>query len=214
MQWNPNILNKFIAPGITEFTEADIPDLSNDYPQAPYWLVNHFLNNALGSCSFKNRWRQVVLAYLRRAHNAFHAYHEARASTFGYLENNNPLHPQISKYFKALSCWENFSLQMSMAMDLFKMLNEDVGAFKKNDGSKEQRLYGIANMIKHTASAVKSGQCKESDTVPLWLSNHGLHSFDSVISYVEVSEVLGDASKLAEDYQDPYSLREKWTNNA
>jgi hypothetical protein len=210
MQWNPAILSKFIAPGIADFTSGDIPDLTERFPQAPHWVTNHFLNNALGT-SFKDRWRQVVLAYIRRAHNAFSSYHEARSRSLAYLDGNQPDNPRVGRYFDAVSSWENFALQISMATDLFRWLNEGQGAFQKNDGSKEQRLNEIANLVKHTASAVTSGQCGEADTVTLWLANDGKRSFGLIVSYAESSEILIDVSKLADDYQDPHSLREKWT---
>jgi len=209
MQWNPAILSKFIAPGIAEFTSADIPDLTDRFPQAPYWVTNHFLNNALRT-SFKDRWRQVVLAYIRRAHNAFSAYHDARSRTLAYLDGNQPENPRVGRYFDAVSLWENFALQISMAIDLFRWLNEGQGAFQKNDGSKEQRLYEIANLVKHTAKAVTSGQCGEADTVPLWLANDGVRSYGLIVTYAEASEILIDVSALADDYQDPLSLQEKW----
>ena len=210
MQWNPAILSKFIAPGIADFTSADIPDLTERFPQAPHWVTNHFLNNALQT-SFKDRWRQVVLAYIRRSHNAFSSYHEARSRTLAYLDGNQPDNPRVGRYFDAVSSWENFALQISMAIDLFRWLNEGQGAFQKNDGSKENRLYEIANLVKHTASAVTSGRCGEADTVPLWLANDGIRSFGLIVTYAESSEILIDISKLADVYQDPHSLREKWT---
>lgn len=209
MQWNPAILSKFIAPDIAEFTSANIPDLTDRFPQAPYWVTNHFLNNALRT-SFKDRWRQVVLAYIRRAHNAFSAYHDARSRTLAYLDGNQPDNPRVGRYFDAVSSWENFALQISMAIDLFRWLNEGQGAFQKNDGSKEQRLYEIANLVKHTAKAVTSGQCGEANTVPLWLANDGVRSFSLIVTYAEAAEILIDVSVLADDYQDPHSLREKW----
>jgi hypothetical protein len=212
MKWNPAILSKFIAPDIAEFTSAVIPDLTDRFPQAPYWVVNHFLNNALRA-AFKDRWRQVVLAYIRRSHNAFVAYHDARSRTFDYLDGNEPHNPRVGRYFDAVSSWENFALQTSMAIDLFRWLNQGQGAFAKNDGSKEQRLYEIANLVKHTASAVSAGQCTESDTVPLWLSNRGLHSFNLSVTYAEASEILVDVAVLADDYQDPHSLRDKWRSS-
>lgn len=70
MQWNPKVLSKFLAPGIAEFTSADIPILEDRYPQASHWIGNHFLNSVLRG-HFKDRWRQVVLAFIRRAQNAF-----------------------------------------------------------------------------------------------------------------------------------------------
>jgi hypothetical protein len=212
MKWNLAILSKFIAPDIAEFTSAVIPDLTDRFPQAPYWVVNHFLNNALRA-AFKDRWRQVVLAYIRRSHNAFVAYHDARSRTLDYLDGNEPHNPRVGRYFDAVSSWENFALQTSMAIDLFHWLNQGQGAFAKNDGSKEQRLYEIANLVKHTASAVSSGQCTESDTVPLWLSNRGLHSFNLSVTYAEASEILVDVAVLADDYQDPHSLRDKWRSS-
>ncbi|MEZ5543339.1 MAG: hypothetical protein R3F42_15055, partial [Pseudomonadota bacterium] len=104
MQWNPEILSKLIAPGIAEFRSAVVPDLTDKFPQAPYWVVNHFLNNALRA-AFKDRWRQVVLAYIRRSHNAFAAYHDARVRTLGYLDGNNPRDPRVGRYFDAVSSW-------------------------------------------------------------------------------------------------------------
>lgn len=213
MQWNPDILSKFLAPGIAEFTSADIPDLAHRYPQAPHWVGNHFLNNALRG-HFKDRWRQVVLAYIRRAQNAFLTYHKARRLTLEYLDGNQPDNPRINRYFGAVTAWENFALQISMVIDLCRWLNQGVDAFTKNDGSKEQRLYEMANLIKHTASAVNSGQCPESGTIPMWLANDGLHSFESSITFQEASEILGEVCSLAEDFQDPLSLHEKWARDS
>jgi hypothetical protein len=54
MHWNPDILAKFVAPGIADFTYADIPDISEQFPQSPHWVVNHFLNNALLLLCYRN----------------------------------------------------------------------------------------------------------------------------------------------------------------
>jgi len=212
MKWNPEILNKFLAPGIFGFTSSDIPDLTQRFPQAPHWVGNHFLNNVLRG-HFKDRWRQVVLAFIRRAQNAFLAYHEARRLTQEYLDRNKPDNPHVNRYFGAVTAWENYAVQVSMAIDLFRWINQGIGAFKKNDGSKEQRLYEIANLIKHTASAVESGQCPESGTIPMWLENDGLHSFKLSVTFREASEILRDICNLANDFQDQRSLRGKWSKD-
>src|SRR5680860_211867 len=208
MKWNPEILSKFVAPGISDFTSATIPDLTDEFPQASYWLVNHFLNSVFRT-GFKDRWRQVVIAYLRRAQNAFVAYHNSSEITANYLKGNEPQNPKIGAYFGVVSSWENFALQASMAMDLIRWLNQGQCVFVKNDGTKEQRLYQMANLVKHTASAVSSGQCKESDTLPLWLSNDGLHCFDHALSYAEASEILRELAIGAEKFQDPQATHEK-----
>ena len=47
MRWNPLLLDKHIAPAISSFTSASIPDLAGHFPQADYWPVNYFLNATL-----------------------------------------------------------------------------------------------------------------------------------------------------------------------
>ena len=210
VKWNSEVLEKYIAPGIDKFTSAEIPDLTDNHPEASHWLTNHFLNSAL-RLSFKDQWRQVVIGYLRRAHNAFRAYHDARMLTYEYLDGNDPHNPRVGRYYDVVSRWEDYALQISMAIELFKWLNQGEGAFVKNDGSKEQRLYEIANLVKHTAKAVNSGQCQDTDVLPLWLCNEGLCSFGVNLSFIEASDVLTDVATLADDYQDPMSLKEKWT---
>jgi len=194
-------LGKFVAPGISSFTSACIPDMTIDFPQAKYWLANHFLNNAL-TASFLDRTRQVVLGYLRRTHHAFEAYHAAREATLRYLDGNQPDNPRIQRYYDAIAIWETFVLQAGMAIDLFKWLNAGSGAFSKNDGSRTCRLYTIANHVKHVASCVDSGQCSPNENVPLWLSNVGLQSFGVAVSFNEASEELRGLADLADKLQD------------
>lgn len=45
--------------------------------------------------------------------------------------------------------------------------------------------------------------------MPLWLANDGIRSLGLIVTYAESSEILIDVSKLAEDNEDPHSLREK-----
>lgn len=202
MQWNTELLDKFIAPGISSFTSATIPDLSPQFPEANHWLVNHYLNNFFRG-SFKDRARQIAVGYLRRVHHAFVAYHDARVLTLEYLNGNQPDNPRIQKYYDSIASWEGFVLQAAMALDLYKWLNSGVGAFSKNDGSSTFRLYSIANQIKHLASCVESGQCGPNDSVPLWLSNIGLESFNMTVSFLEAADELRALAELANVIQDP-----------
>lgn len=130
MQWNTDLLEKFVAPDISKFTAAQIPDLTPELPQAPYWLPNHFMNNAL-SASFLHRTRQVALGFLRRVHHAFVAYHEARGATLRYLDGNQADNPRVQRYYDAVASWETFALQSGMALDLFKWLNDGTGPSRR-----------------------------------------------------------------------------------
>ena len=93
-----------------------------------------------------------------------------------------------------------------MAISLYNWLSRPERAFEKNDGSKEDRLYTIANHIKHVSSCVDEGQCTEQARMPLWLSNDGLVSFGVSVTYTEVSEILADVASFADLIQDPLAL--------
>lgn len=205
MQIHPDILSELVAPEISLFTEASIPDLTSQFPHASGWVICHYLNS-LTRGTFGPGVRQVVLSYQRRAYHAFDAYHKARTATSRYLDGNEPYYPNVGEYYSAVALWETFVLQTQIAVDLIKWLQKGKGVFSKNDGSKEQRLYTISNQVKHLDSHVRSPNFSPTDTVPLWLSNTGIHSFGVQVSYIEASEVLIDLAGLAEKLQDPLTF--------
>jgi hypothetical protein len=207
LSWSSGILNVLVSPDFTSFNIAIIPTVKEGYPQAPHWLANFFLNSALRG-KYEASMQQLVLGFLRRAYHGFIAYHSAREATLEYLDNNDPHQANIREYYEAIALWENYVLQIAMAIDLYNSINLSEKAFIKNDSSKEQRIYSIANNIKHVGSCVKSGQCTEQDTLPLWLTNDGLSSFDVKISFNEASEILIDVATLANLLQDPQGLQE------
>ena len=208
ISYSSGILNRLISPEFTSFKSATIPDISDQFPQAIHWLANFFLNSAFRG-QYNAKVQQLVLGYLRRSHHAFKSYHDARLATFKYLDQGDPHQGHIRLYYEAINLWENYVLQISMAIDLYNAFSNPDKVFEKNDGSKEQRIYTIANQVKHVGHCVNSGQCKEEDTLPLWLTNEGLSSFDIKVSFSEASEILIDVAKLSDLLQNPTSLIEK-----
>lgn len=205
MRWNPDLLDKHIAPGIASFTAAAIPDLSGRFPQADYWAVNYFLNATL-RVAWPDRHRRTVVGFLRRASHAHATYHEARQTTLDYLKGNDPLNPRVGRYYGAIANWETFAIDVTIACDLFRRLGED--AFSRKDGSKEWRLYEIGNKVKHLPGCENRGECSVDDTLPLWINASGLNSFGIVVSYEEAAAVLADICKMADELQDPLSYGE------
>ena len=211
ISYSSGLLNRFVSPEFTSFRSANIPDISNQFPQAEHWLANFFLNSAFRG-KYSTKLQQLILGYLRRSYHAFKSYHDARMATFQYLEKGDPHQGHIRLYYEAINNWENYVLQISMAIDLYNAFSNPDKVFEKNDGSKEQRIYTIANQVKHVGHCVNSGQCKEEDTLPLWLTNEGLTSFGIKVSFSEASEILIDVAKLADLVQDPPGLVEKIKN--
>jgi hypothetical protein len=207
MRWNPELLEHVVAPGIGEFTEVKIPDLTQQFPQANYWLVNHFLNNALNG-SLQPPFVRLLISLLRRSRTAFGAFHSARKQTNEYLSDNDPITPNVQAYYDALFEWETFILQSQIAMEAFNRLMETLHqplAFQEGDGSIEEKVWELGNRIKHH----KTGQLTEP--VPIWLSNHGIKSAKQfLLSYEECSEFLARLATVADELQAwPVELRRR-----
>ena len=193
IQFSNVILNKHIAPGISEFTQAEIPDMSAYAKESPHWIANFFLNSAF-TASFKPPMNAYAYNYLRRAQSAFSEHDLARQSTLGFIESGGQ---SVTRYTDALFHWESFLGQAWHAYNLL-ITAWDGRAFDKNDGSVEQRLNTLYNQMNHVESRIDNGQMPDGATVPVWLENEGLRSVDTHLSYTETADVLKDLAKYAD----------------
>jgi hypothetical protein len=211
IRWYSGVLNHNIAPGISEFTECNAPDLSASHPQTPHWLANHFLNSVLRA-QITGTYRQYVQNLLFRAQSCFHSYHSAREITFQYLVAGTVHNPAIRTYFLAVTQWETCFLNAQIFIDI---LNKMGGAsrgqpmFLEGDGSIEQRAYGIANTIKHWGSDLAAGRHSEEHTIPLWLANSGFETRINRLTFIELGELVEGIAMLANDLQDPAALAKR-----
>jgi hypothetical protein len=201
MQYNPVLLNRNVAPGISEFTEANIQDLRPSFPEAEHWLSNHFLNTLFGS-NYRGSFRQYAINMLSRAQAQFAFFHQAREATHVYLQKGSPHNPAIRRYFAAVVLWESCFLNYQIFIDLFTKATGRK-AFTTGDGSEEQRAYGIANIIKHWGGVIKANQHDDNYTIPMWLSNTGFNTHSLHLTYVELAAITTEVAKAADDLQNP-----------
>lgn len=202
-QFSDDIKDKFIAPGVSNFTQAEIPDMSTWAKESPHWIDNFFLNSAL-SASFKPPMHAYAYNFLRRVQHAFSEHNLARESTLSFLSNGSQ---SITRYTDALFHWECF---LGQAWHGFALLVKawDGKAFDKNDGSVEQRLNTLYNQMKHVESRIENGQMPSDATVPVWLENEGLRSVDASLTYSETAETLKELSKYANALMNPKTAKE------
>jgi hypothetical protein len=206
--WNPDLLEKHIAPEIAEFTEANMTNLESEFDQHKHWLNNHFLNNALRS-SFKPKFKQFALNFIFRAQTSFRLYHQAIKSTEEYLSSNNIDNPNIGKYYEAISIWETVLLNWAVAFDVFKKFNSDEKIFESNDGSEEERAYFMHNEIKHCGGNIfgesfgLEDNWTETSTIPIWLTNSGIKSHRKFLGYSDISNLIKELAIFADKLQDP-----------
>jgi hypothetical protein len=201
-QFSDVILEMHIAPGVSEFKTAKIPDMSSWSKESSHWTANYFLNSAF-TAAFAPPMNAYAYNYIRRAQYAFSQHHLARESTLKFLKNGGQS-PQ--NYASALFHWECFLGQAWHAFALLATAWQGK-SFEKNDGSVEQRLNAMYNQMKHVESRIENGQMLPKATVPVWLENQGLRSIDTILTYAETAEVLKEIAKYADALSNPKTAK-------
>jgi hypothetical protein len=174
--YSTQILDTHIAPGVSSFTQAEIPDMSTWDKESPHYVTNFFLNSAF-TATFAPPMNAYAYNLLRRVQYAFSEHHLARESTLRFLSTGGQ---SPRPYVDALFHWENFLGQAWHAYALLITAWEGK-AFDKGDGSVEQRLNALYNQMKHVESRIDNNQMIPGATVPVWLTNMGLQSVDAAL---------------------------------
>lgn len=202
-QFSAYVRDKHIAPGVSQFTSADITDMSTHFKESPHWIANFFLNSVF-SATYKPPMHAYTYNFLRRAQYAFSEHNSARESTLSFITSGGQ---SVKRYADALFHWECFLGQSWHAYALLVAAFQG-RALEKGDGSVEQRLNALYNQMKHVESRIENGQMLTGATVPVWLDNAGLRSIDTTLTFRETAEVLKDLGKYADALANPMIARE------
>jgi len=202
IQYSDQIRENHIAPGVSSFTAADVPDMSEYTNESAFWVANFFLNSVF-SARFKAPMDAYAYNFLRRTQFAFAEHHLARKATLAFLEGGSQ---SVTRYVEALFHWECFLGQAWHAYAILVSAWEGK-AFVKNDGSVEQRLNALYNQMKHVESRIDNAQMLPGATVPVWLENQGLRSIDTNLTFAESAEVLKNLSKYANALMNPKTAK-------
>jgi hypothetical protein len=207
MSFTNIVLDTYIAPGASNFKAAQIPDMANHDSQSAHWVANHFLNSVLRG-GFIYPFSAYVHNYMRRAEGAFVAHAEARRHSIKFIELSGQA-PGV--YSRALSSWEMFLTHSWQAEALFaKLIGKATNEiFVPDEGSIEERLYDLYNAMKHAEGRIASGQIPEGALVPVWLTNEGLRSEKSLLTFKETGEILEELAYRAGVLVDPHDAKAK-----
>jgi len=104
--------------------------------------------------------------------------------------------------------WEVFLSQAYQACCLLDMGKKNM--FTQGDGSVLERLSLLYGRAKHVEKAITTaGQIPENGTLPVWLTNDGLRSTDSHLTFSEIVGILRELAQYAGAMEDPLTMREK-----
>ena len=81
--------------------------------------------------------------------------------------------------------------------------------FQKGDGSILQRLNALHNQAKHADEAIERGELVAEGPLCVWLTNDGLRSMDTSLTFDEAADVLAELARWASAVQDPLTMEEK-----
>ncbi len=112
MPFTNEFKDKYVAPHISSFTAATIPDMSAVSEAQGHWLLSFVLNSGL-VVTMDDATRRTLYNFLRRAERAFGDYEAARQAALAYLTNLNP--DAVSEYIIAIGHWESFLSQAYQA---------------------------------------------------------------------------------------------------
>lgn len=198
VQFSTAILDGHIAPGVSTFTEAEIPDMSAVFKESNFWVGNLFLNSVFTG-HFRPPMSAYAYNYVRRAQRAFKEHQLARDATLAFLASAGK---SVTKYTEALFHWECF---LGQCWHAYKLLVTawDGKVFEQGEGSVEERLNSLYNQMKHVESCIDNNQMPDGATVPVWLENAGLRSINASLAFMETAEVLKDLGKYADALSNP-----------
>lgn len=184
----------------------EILDLGVEFPDGRDWVRNHLAATAFGP-RFTGLLRPGALTFIRRASHALAHYIRAREQTlrFASWDGKGPI--PAGDFFAAIEEWENCVLHHQMLVTIFNKLLVPPGStlFTKGDGTATERLYGMANDVKHSMGSTIS----EQDLTPLWLEKEGIATLGGYhASYQEVAEDIRDACLFARSLVDPAKFKE------
>jgi hypothetical protein len=195
--------DKFVAPEMSKLTAARIRDTSDVDAQQKHWLAN-FILNTIFRTDVPSPLRQQIYNFLRRSHAAFAEYALAREATLGFI--NGPDRSPL-RYLDAIGHWEAF-LAYSWQAHGFIGGGEKIW-FKEGDGSVFQRLNELHNRAKHADEDIAKGKFFEDSPLCVWLTNDGLRSIETSLSFDEIAGILDDLAEWAGLVQDPATIHEK-----
>jgi hypothetical protein len=200
-------LDRFVAPHLSELSEKGTQEISAKFPQQQHWLNNFILNSILRT-RYAGEAQQLVFNFLRRTEMALCEHENADAHLSRYVGSLASKTPLVSAYFRSLFHFESCFAQSYQAFMLLEKLLQGwklltTRLYEKRDGSVLQRLGTLHGLSKHSEGTMCRGEVPPERTTPLWISNSGIHSDTTMVTFDELAELLSYLGNIADRLSNP-----------
>lgn len=190
-QFAPYALDNYFAPKLSALTECQAPELEVDA-----WL-NNFILTTIFQVRLPMKQRAYAFNFIRRAEAASAAYRAARTALIEYVQAPPNV---ISPYFTALV---QFEMCIAQCYQGFELVAKAAGVqpFELFAGGKAapiSRLHSFYIDSKHMDEMILGDKLPDTATVGVWLTNTGIESARSHLSFEELHEALIDMHGVAD----------------
>lgn len=186
-QFSNEILNTFLAPALSELTVCGAKEL----PAHPDYLSPAIWSHIAGLRYKKPALLHLSVTFLKRSMSATDEYRMAREDLLRYVDGLSHQQHRLAAILSALSHFEQCVGAVYQAVELYGKTEQWLlstgqtkpNLFKSGDGSDLDRLNKLNNFVKH----FKPDQAATTSS-PMWITNRGLESTDSVVAFDELFE--------------------------
>ena len=192
IQYSLELLDEFVAPKITGFTQAELSSFGSVVAEFDQWMLIFGIQDVLGK-KLKPMPARAYRQFARRTVAAVRSFENMRMSLGEFFENHVIDSPKTSKYFQALDAAEICLLQCQMAFEVFHR-GELVSGLKYEDLSLPIR--NLANGIKHFGERTLENRSANT-LIPVWFENRGIVGSEGCVEFRALEAELDEMVKTS-----------------
>ena len=187
VQFSDTILDRYGGYNLSKLTECGATQL----PEFANLLDAAIWNHIFGLVNPDPSVVHLEVTFLRRALSASAEYELARRSLRQYVEALAKQRHELTSYWSALrhfeqciaAVWQAAELHNKLEKKILKVKSEQLSVFQSGQNTDLERIHRIHVVSKHF-NADQAGQLSS----PVWISNDGIDSQISSLSFDELRE--------------------------
>jgi hypothetical protein len=182
-------MDTFIAPNLSKFVSAAIPDRSELAATADTWLPD-FVLRSIFTAPLAGNLAKYGFMFMRRAAAAVRSYELARIATSQFLAAHTRQELALSLYAQAADLWDSFVAQADQALKLLSHVpDQRIRLFEAGDRSLIERLHKLHDNAKHAEARVHPGSSAQA-AFTVWLTTIGLKSRSHHLTWIEAAALV------------------------
>jgi hypothetical protein len=183
-------LDQFCAPGLSKLTECGALEIGD----VPFNLGVMLLNFLL-RVRYEEPHNKFAMNLVRRTDHAVFEYQQGRNLLLEYSKAVKAGARSVEIVLRSMCHFEQCILNLYLSVELWEKISNRNDYYVKGEHKAEERLHDIFINIKHLANVWEKDR---SAITPLWLTNEGIESLQSKISWQELKAALNTLIQISQ----------------